>query len=235
MVGANSPKPLISLRHVGFSYGKPGASFWGRRAEHSAIRDISFDVYPGETVGIIGGNGAGKTTLLKLIAGVLKPAVGTITRADVRISMLSLQVGFLPHLTGRENAILGGLLLGLSKEQAKKNLALIEEFSELQAFIDEPFGTYSSGMKARLGFSVAYFASNEVVLIDEVLGVGDRDFRIKSTAAIKEMITTNRTVVLVSHNVATLRETANRVVWISEGATHMEGDPADILEAYAAS
>ena len=128
MVGANSPKPLISLRHVGFSYGKPGASFWGRRAEHSAIRDISFDVYPGETVGIIGGNGAGKTTLLKLIAGVLKPAVGTITRADVRISMLSLQVGFLPHLTGRENAILGGLLLGLSKEQAKKNLALIEEF-----------------------------------------------------------------------------------------------------------
>lgn len=228
-------KPLISLRNVGFSYGKPGASIFKQKVEHPAIRDISFDINRGETVGIIGGNGGGKTTLLKLIAGVLKPATGSITRVNVQISMLSLQVGFLPHLTGRENATLGSLLLGLTKQQAGHNLPLIEEFSELKDFMDEPLGTYSSGMKARLGFSVAYFASNEVVLIDEVLGVGDRDFRLKSSAAIKEMITTNRTVVLVSHNIATLRETSNRVVWIFNGATCMEGDSEDVLNAYAKS
>jgi lipopolysaccharide transport system ATP-binding protein len=189
-------------------------------------------VHPGETVGVIGRNAAGKTTLLKVLAGIIAPDRGSVSRADINVSLLSLQVGFVPHLSGRENAILSGILLGLTKREAQRRLPDVIAFSELGDFIDEPISTYSAGMRARLGFSVAYYAAPDVLLIDESLAVGDTDFRAKSATAIRKIIRSNRTVVLVSHNLDTVHQLCNRVVWIEEGATVAVGDPATVIYDY---
>ncbi|MCZ6619797.1 MAG: ATP-binding cassette domain-containing protein [Gammaproteobacteria bacterium] len=196
------------------------------------MTDVSFDVYPGETVGVIGRNASGKTTLLKVLAGIIAPDRGDIRRAEINISLLSLQVGFIPHLPGRENAILSSILLGLTKQEALARLPAIIEFSELEDFIDEPISVYSAGMRARLGFSVAYYAAPEVLLIDESLAVGDQDFRVKSAAAIREIITSNHTVILVSHDLDTIRQLCDRVVWIEKGETVAVDVPEKVIPDY---
>ena len=226
--------PIISLRNVQLRYQTAGRSLFNSASLYSALSDVSLDVYPSETLALIRRNGSGKTSLLKLIAGVLRPDGGQITRSSISISMLSLQVGFLPHLTGKENAILGAILLGKTKAAATAVLPEIEAFAELGSFIDQPLMTYSSGMRARLGFSVAYYAAADVLLIDEVLGVGDQDFRRKSSRAIKDMIASNRTVVLVSHSIPTIRELADRIVWVEDGETKLEGSPDYVLSEYTA-
>ena len=223
--------PIIALRSVGVCYRSSGGLI--RQAkEYWALSDVTFEVNPGETIGVIGKNGSGKTTLLKAIAGIIEPDRGSIDRGDINLSMLSLQVGFLLHLSGRENAILGGMLLGLDRRAAQRQVPHIEAFADLGDQIDDPLATYSAGMRARLGFSTAYYSAADVLLIDEVLGVGDEDFRTKSVAAIKELIKSNRTVILASHNLPTIRELCDRVVWIENGKTRAAAATAEVLEQY---
>jgi len=232
-VSAPQPsEPLISVRNLGVCFRRFRLALRNRTRQYWALNDVSFNVHAGETVGIIGKNAAGKTTLLRALAGIIEPDHGTITRADINISLLSLQVGFIPHLSGCENAILSAMLLGLTKREAMAQLSNITEFSELGEFMEEPISTYSAGMRARLGFSVAYYAAPDVLLIDEALGVGDRDFRIKSADAIQQIIDSNRTVVLVSHDMGTVRQLCNRVVWIDEGKTRQIGTPDTVIPAY---
>lgn len=223
---------MVSLKNVGLRYSRSGRNIFGATNQYHALRDISLEICKGETLGIIGRNGSGKTSLLKIIAGVLTADYGQIERTKATISMLSLQVGFLPHLTGRENAILGALLLGKTKKEARDLLHAVESFAELDTFFDEPLMTYSSGMKARLGFSVAYYAAADILLIDEVLGVGDKEFRAKSSEAIKDMMNSRRTVVLVSHSLPTMRELADRVVWVEDGVTKEQGPTEAVLSNY---
>lgn len=223
--------PVVSLRSVGVCYRSRGRLL-GRAKEYWALSDVTFDVFPGETIGLIGKNGAGKTTLLKAIAGIIEADHGRIKRGNISLTMLSLQVGFLPQLSGRENAILSGMLLGLDKTAAEQRVAHIEAFADLGSHFNEPLATYSSGMRARLGFSSALHSAAEVLLIDEVLGVGDQDFRAKSNTAIKELIRSNRTVLLASHNLATIRELCDRVVWIEDGKVQAAAPTGKVLNQY---
>lgn len=224
--------PIISVTNLGVCYKRYRLAFTNRVKRYWALRDVSLEVYAGETVGVVGKNAAGKTTFLKALAGIIRPDRGLVTRSEMNISLLSLQVGFVAHLSGRENAILSGMLLGLNKSEALDQLPRIAEFSELGDFLEEPIATYSAGMRARLGFSVAYFAAPDVLLIDEVLGVGDRDFRVKSAAAIRQTIGSNRTVILVSHDMATIRRLCDRVIWIDDGKTKLVGTPDVVIPAY---
>lgn len=198
-----------------------------------ALKDISFDLRKGETLGVIGRNGAGKSTLLRLLAGIIEPDKGTIERFTDSVLLLSLQVGFMPHLSGRENAILSGILLGMRRQDIISRLQEIEDFAELEGRMDHSVRTYSNGMKARLGFSVAQVANPEVLLIDEVLSVGDKRFREKSYRAMKQRIESERTVVLVSHSEDTIRQYCDRAVWIEDGETAAEGDVDTVLELYS--
>jgi lipopolysaccharide transport system ATP-binding protein len=224
------PKPLLSVRNVAVAYRK-GRKFWGH-TKYWALKDVSFDVYPGETLGIIGRNGVGKSTLLKTLAGIYLPDRGNISATDVKVALLTLQLGFAPHLTGRENTILSGLYLGMTHKEIESEIDAVCEFSELGDFFDEQVKNYSMGMKARLGFSVALRIKPDVLLIDETLGVGDADFRKKSTAAIKKLISSNLTVILVSHNPATMRELCNRAVWIEDGVSIKSGSAEKVLVDY---
>ena len=225
---------ILSLRNIGLSYTRRTGLL--RYEKFWALQDVSFDLCHGETLGIIGKNGVGKSTVLRLIAGIISPDRGEVTRYEpLRASLLALQVGVIPHLTGRQNAVLGGLLLGLSRTDIEALLPRIIEFSELGEFIDQPVRSYSMGMKARLGFSVAIHADPDILLIDEVLGVGDVDFRKKSADAIREISRSNKTVVIVSHNTELVRNLCDRVVWIEHGHTQEVGPTDSVLEQYSQS
>ncbi len=199
-------RALISLRHVGVQYRLRRGRL--KRKRFWALKDISFDLYHGESLGVIGRNGCGKTTLLKVLAGITHPDVGSVTHNGCRAALLALQVGFVPYLTGRENATLSGLMLGFSRRDMEHRMDAIADFAELGEFFDEPMFEYSAGMKARLGFSVAFQLDPDVLLIDEVLGVGDAEFRRKSTAVLTDKIKSEKTVVVVSHD----RSTIHRLV-----------------------
>jgi lipopolysaccharide transport system ATP-binding protein len=228
----STPKPVLSLRNVAVSYRRrTGVLQWSK---YWALKDVSFDVYHGETLGVIGRNGAGKSTLLRLLAGIIAPDRGEIGVNGCRVSLLSLQVGFIPHLTGRQNAILSGMLLGLHRREIERRMDEIVAFSELEEFIDEPVRSYSMGMRARLGFSVACQANPDVLLVDEVLGVGDMAFRKKSSEAMRERIRSNKTVVLVSHSLQIIRDLCDRVIWIDGGKNCLEGRPESVLKQYSA-
>ncbi|MGE4420702.1 MAG: ABC transporter ATP-binding protein [Pseudodesulfovibrio sp.] len=222
---------LISLEGVGCSFKARKGRL--RLGEYEAFNDISFNLYPGETLGVVGRNGAGKTTLLRILARIFLPNKGTIRfRDDLTISLLSLQLGFSPDLSGRYNAIMGAILLGYTRKEAEARLDRIIEFSGLGAWIDEPIKTYSDGMCARLGFAVAMETSPDVLLVDEVLGVGDETFRNKSVMAMKERLKSGQTVVFVSHDVHTLQELCTRVIWLEHGRVRMDGSAEDVLSAY---
>ena len=226
-------EPIVKLENVGVCFSQRQGLF--KRSTFWALENISLNLYHGETLGVVGGNGAGKTTLLKILSGILEPSVGCYTNPGFRASMLTLQLGFVHNLTGRDNAVLSGMLLGQTRQQMMAKMDAIVEFSELADFIDQPVRTYSTGMRARLGFSVALEASPDILLIDEILGVGDASFRAKSTAAMKTIIVSDRTVVLVSHNHATMRELCDRIVWIENRSTCMEGSVDEVLSAYQKS
>lgn len=211
---------ILSVRNVGLCYPskrkftsnkKDSKGFW-------ALKDISFDLYQGETLGIIGRNGAGKSTLFKLLAGVIAPSRGIIKkRKNLSVQLLSIGVGFEGHLSGRENAVLNGMLLGRSRTYMLKRLSKIKNFSELGDFFEEPVNTYSSGMVARLGFSIGLEVDADLLLLDEVLSVGDSRFAEKSHQAIKEMINSDRTVILISHSASTIEQTCQRAILVEEG------------------
>ncbi len=227
---ARRPRPLLSLRHVGASYWLRKGFF--RRQRYWALKDVSFEVYHGESLGIIGRNGCGKSTLLKILAGITRPDQGSIRRQEVRATLLALQLGFLPYLTGRENAMLSGMMLGLTRRQIAGRIEAIAEFAELGDFFDEPILEYSAGMKARLGFAVAFQLDPDILLIDEVLGVGDAQFRKKSTAVMTEKIRSDKTVVLVSHSAETIVELCDRAVWLEEGCSRAVGPAVEVVEQY---
>jgi len=222
---------VLALERIAIGYRRRGL-LPSKRSTHWALRDVSLTVRSGETVGVIGRNGAGKSTLLRVLAGIIDPDAGQIERAPGRTSLLALQVGFLGHLTGRENAMLSGMLLGLSRKQMLAKMGQVLDFAEIGDYLDEPVATYSSGMRARLGFSVAYHSAPDVLLIDEVLGVGDASFREKSSRAIRELIRSKKTVVVVSHQPSTIRELCDTAVWIEKGVSRLQGDPATVIEAY---
>nr|WP_223253214.1 ABC transporter ATP-binding protein [Cycloclasticus zancles] len=215
---------------MGVSYRRrAGVLRWNK---YWALNDITFDLYKGETLGIIGRNGAGKSTLLQVLAGIISPDKGVITHNESTVSLLSLQVGFLPHITGRENAILSGMLLGINKSEIEKAMPKIIEFSGLGEFIDQPVNSYSTGMRARLGFSVANQMDPDVILVDEVLGVGDVEFKKKSAAAMREKISSNKTVVIVSHDEKTLKDLCDRILWVDRKGMCVEGGIDDVLISY---
>jgi len=224
--------PLISLENVGVAFNaqvRVGAPrFW-------ALEEVSLTLRRGERLGVIGRNGAGKSTLLRTLAGIIEPDRGSIARAPVSCQLLSLAVGFMQHLSGRDNAILSGLLLGLRRRDIENRLPAILEFSELGDFFEQPISTYSTGMLARLGFSVAMQVDPEILLIDEVLSVGDAEFAQKSGAALRARIHGGTTVVFVSHSDGQIREVCDRAVWIEHGRSVMHGDVDDVLRAYHAT
>lgn len=224
-------KPLaLSLQNVGTFYWRQAGYL--RKERFWALKDVSFDLRHGESLGVIGRNGAGKSTLLQVLAGILRPDRGNLINHGVQVALLSLQIGFVPYLTGRQNALLSGMLLGLTRREILERMADIQAFSELGDFFDQPISTYSSGMSARLGFSVAFQLDPDVLLIDEVLGVGDSDFRRKSSAVMHEKIRSDKTIVLVSHSADTIRRLCDRAVWIEEGQTRACGDTTSVLSAY---
>lgn len=221
----------MSLEHVGVSYWLKKSTF--RRRRFWALEDVSFDLYRCDSLGVVGKNGVGKSTLLRLLAGVMSPDHGELKNCGVTCSLLSLNLGFLPYLTGRENAILGGMFQGLRKREVEAKMDEIIAFAELDEFIDQPISTYSSGMTARLGFAVAFQIRPDVLLVDEVIGVGDQEFQKKSMAVMKERMSAHdTTIVFVSHNAGLVRELCNRVVWIEDRIVRAEGDADTVLGAY---
>ncbi|MBR2259367.1 MAG: ABC transporter ATP-binding protein [Blautia sp.] len=198
-----------------------------------AVRGISFDVEKGEIFGIVGQNGCGKSTTLNAIAGIFSPDQGTIDLHGNSVSLLSIGVGFQKKLTGRENILLSGMLLGFTEEQVMDKMDEIIEFSELGSFIDLPVKTYSSGMYSKLAFSITAILETDIMLVDEVLSVGDKRFRKKSRRKMKNLIqNSGRTVVLVSHNNDLILEMCNRCLWMDQGQVRMMGDTKEVLEAY---
>lgn len=202
--------------------------------EYQALCDVSFDVYPGEVIGIIGKNGAGKSTLLKIISGILKPSKGSVTVRGNIVPMLELGSGFDMDLTGRENILLNGAILGYSEEFLRSKMKDIILFSELGPFVELPVRTYSSGMIARLAFSIATEVKPQVLIVDEILAVGDEAFQAKSRARMMELMDEKTTVLFVSHNTKQVREMCNRVIWLDGGRAKMIGSAEEVCDSYSA-
>jgi ABC-2 type transport system ATP-binding protein len=200
--------------------------------EFWALRDISFEINPGDAVGVIGKNGTGKSTLLKLIAGVLIPDEGTISTYGRVAPLLELSAGFSPDLTGRENVQIVAALHGLHRSEVKDRMAEIVAFAEVEEFIDTPVRHYSTGMRVRLGFAVIAQLTHPILLVDEVLAVGDKEFRDKCYATIERMLAEGRTLVLVSHNENDLRRFCNRGIYINSGIMEVDGTLDEALTAY---
>jgi ABC-2 type transport system ATP-binding protein len=198
-----------------------------------ALRDISFVINSGDAVGVVGRNGTGKSTLLKLIAGVLIPDEGTVATYGRVAPLLELSAGFATDLTGRENVQIVAALHGLSRAEVKERMASILEFSEIRDFIDTPVRHYSTGMRVRLGFAVIAQLSHPILLVDEVLAVGDNDYRVKCYATIERMLGEGRTLVLVSHNESDLRRFCNRGIYISSGSIEVDGTLDEAMAAYS--
>jgi ABC-2 type transport system ATP-binding protein/lipopolysaccharide transport system ATP-binding protein len=197
-----------------------------------ALQEVSLDVYPGEVFGLVGVNGAGKSTLLKVVARVLRPTRGRVIVRGRVAPLLELGAGFHPELTGEENIFLNGALLGFSQREMQDKFDQIVEFSELGEFINAPIRTYSSGMYARLGFSVATASAPDVLIVDEVLSVGDEAFQKKCEARIEAFRQNGATILLVSHNMATIESMCQRAAWLDHGTIKAMGEPAHVIQAY---
>ena len=198
-----------------------------------ALKNVSFKLEKGEILGIVGKNGSGKSTLLKAIAGIFNPDEGSIDLHNNTVSLLAIGVGFIKELSGRENILLSGMLLGFSEAEIRSRTDEIIEFSELGSFIDKPVRTYSSGMYSKLSFAITAILETDIILIDEVLSVGDTRFRKKSYAKMKELISQkDRTVVIVSHDSKTLLDLCDKLLWINDGELMQFGETKAVLSAY---
>jgi ABC-type polysaccharide/polyol phosphate transport system ATPase subunit len=197
-----------------------------------ALSDVSFEVAKGEAFGLIGSNGSGKSTLLKLVAGMLRPDSGTVA-VDGRVAaLIELGAGFHPEISGRENVYINGAVLGLSRREVDQRLDSIVDFSGLEDFIDEPVKTYSSGMYVRLGFAVAIHTAPDVLLVDEVLAVGDEAFAHRCLRKIEELLASGRTLLLVSHSLSLMEGICDRLLWLDRGKAQMVGEPRRVADAY---
>jgi len=204
-----------------------------KKEEFWALQGISFEVEKGDVIGIIGHNGAGKSTLLKVVSGIMKPTKGSVKLRGNIVPMLELGSGFDFELSGRENIYLNGAILGYSENFLKEKYNEIVEFSELGSFIEVPIRTYSSGMLARLAFSIACIVKPEILIVDEILSVGDADFQEKSRARMMELMTGGTTVFFVSHDMDQIKEMCNKVLWIEHGIMQKIGTTEEICKQYA--
>lgn len=224
-------KVMLELENVCLSYQVGRKRF--DHGKHHVLDNVSLKVYEGETLGIMGRNGVGKTTMLRLMARIFAPTSGTVRiHPGKTASLLSLGLGFKGDLSGRNNALLAAMLQGSSREQAESYLEGIREFSELGDSFEEPVKSYSSGMKARLGFTTALLTHVDILLIDEILSVGDAHFRGKAQEAMKYRIASDQTVVFVSHMADQVKQLCDRVIWLDEGRIVAEGDAAEVTDAY---
>ena len=204
--------------------------------QHIVFEGLDFSLSAGECVGLVGANGVGKSTLLRVMAKILSPSAGKVEWATgVSASLLSLGLGFRPDLTGEENALLANLLQGMSKRDAQQALNDIAAFCELGDYFHQPVRTYSSGMRARLGFATALMNRSQVILIDEVLSVGDQRFRVKAREALRSQFAEDRAAVIVSHAEQQLKLLCSRVVWLGQSGIQRDGKPDVVLNAYADS
>lgn len=200
----------------------------------TALENVTFQVEKGETLGLIGRNGAGKSTLLKVISGILKPTSGQVFCTSNAVPMLELGAGFDMDLNGRENIFLNGAILGYSKAFLREKYDEITDFSELGAFIESPVRNYSSGMLARLAFSIAAVVNPEILIVDEILAVGDIEFQKKSKKRMIELMSGGTTVLFVSHSLDQIQEMCNRVIWLEQGHVKMLGETHTVCDAYLA-
>ena len=222
---------LLTLENVGMHFDVRADHEGGR---HTVFEGINLTLNEGDRLGIVGRNGAGKSTLLRIMAKIYAPATGTVTWAPgVTVSLLSLGLGFKNDLTGRDNAYLSGLLQGLSKNDAKRSLERIHEFCELGDYFDEPVKTYSSGMRARLGFATALLNNASVLLIDEVLSVGDMDFRDKAAKALQVQLFATRAIVLVSHNDTQVKHVCDQAILLEGGEVAAKGSTEEVITSYS--
>lgn len=239
---AGSPLAAIEVNRLGVRYDlrltrrntlRQSFRNFGRRSTDEkdfwALRDVSFRLVHGESLAIIGPNGAGKSTLLQVLAGIITPSEGSIEVRGQISSLLTLGAGFDQDLTGRENILLAGAFLGIDPAQMKRRLEGIITFADIGQFIDAPIKTYSSGMRARLGFSIATSVDPDVLLLDEVLATGDQVFRAKSKARVLEIAAAAKAVVLVTHDMNWVTEFCNRALLIEKGHVIAEGDPAEVV------
>ena len=213
-------KPLAAIRSM-----RAKDPFW-------ALRDVSLEVPVGQIVGIIGHNGSGKSTLLRILAGISHPTSGTVHINGRYGALLELGAGFHPNATGRQNAYINALFMGLSKGETRDKMDSIIDFSGLGQFIDQPMRTYSSGMYLRLGFSVAIHVQPDILLVDEVLAVGDADFQEKCFEHFRTLRARNTTIIIVTHNVDSLMDFADRVIMLDHGTVKMDGGPFDVITEY---
>ena len=223
-----SDEPINSLKEIFTTAIKGNLRF----NEFLALDDVSFEVLKGETLGLIGNNGAGKSTTLKLISGILKPTSGTIITKGNIVPMLELGAGFDLELTGRENIYLNGAILGYSKEYLESKYEDIVDFAEIREFIDMPIRNYSSGMMAKLAFSIASVVQPEILIVDEILAVGDLAFQKKSFNRMKELMSGGATVLFVSHDIEKIEEMCDKVVWLNHGKVVMNGEAEEVCKAY---
>lgn len=222
---------VLSLRNVYHSFVARKENF--DAGVHHVLRDVSFDLCRGETLGVVGRNGVGKTTLLRLMAGILAPRAGQIRLADgLSCALLSLGLGFQNHLSGRDNARLSAILQGSSANEADAALSRIADFAELGASFDEPVNSYSAGMRARLGFATSLFTEVDIMLIDEILAVGDSKFRRKARDAMQDKMAGGQTVVLVSHSERQVKNLCERAILLESGALVLDGTPDQVFERY---
>ena len=204
-----------------------------RYQDHPVLKDISVTLRRGESLGVLGRNGAGKSTLLQLMAGILVPSAGSVEISPgMQARLLTLKTGLIPHLSGRDNAMLSAMLLGLKQADARQKLPAIQEFSGIGDAFDAKVSTYSSGMFVRLSFSIATALDPEIILVDEVLGVGDASFKAKASAVMKDRIQSDRSVVLVSHSLPSIKKLCNRCIWIEGGVVKAAGDTDEVVETY---
>jgi len=222
---------IFDLRDIGVCYRKVASMPW-KNNSFWALKQVSFQIFRGQILGLIGRNGAGKSTLLRVLAGIIRPDCGTCSRADVRITLQSANAGFDQLLTGRQNVMLKGLLLGMEKRQILRSMDRIMELADIGEFIDQPMMYYSSGMKARLGFSISYFVETDVILLDEALSPGDAAFKAKANELIKKKIQSHHTVVMASHSISNIQDLCDRVIHLEKGCSLEELPVEQSLQRY---
>lgn len=224
--------PILQARNVSLTYRSSNRTVIGGFVHH-ALKDITFDLHKGETVGILGRNGGGKSSLMRILAGIVNPSSGeVICQPNTTRALLTLGLGFMPGVSGRENAMYSAMLQGMSRKQAKAILQDVDDFAELGEFFDQPIDTYSSGMRARLGFATALYTKVDILFIDETLSVGDVHFKKKAEAAMREKLRDTQTCVFVSHNSDQINKICTRAIWIENGCIKEQGKTQTVAHHY---
>lgn len=229
--------PHLCLEDVSLFFRRNGRFAFGRNKQLRrsrtfwALKEITLSLHRGESLGLVGRNGSGKSTLSRVCAGVLAPDRGSI-HINGSVHLLALGVGFRPELTGRENVIVSGILLGLSKQAVLEQMDSIEAFAQLGEFLDEPLGTYSTGMRSRLGFSISTAVRPDTLILDEVLSAGDASFKMRAMERMEALRAESGAVIVVSHNATQVQQLCSRVVWLEQGRILMDGEADDVLGTY---